>query len=99
MGRDAQLSVLFLGVKVTAPVAEIRFIVALPGLKVQHRGIGAGELWKTEQVGGPGFTDIVDPGNAKPYMTIFFYKEEMVIIMIAVKEKAVVGKKPETPGE
>lgn len=78
-------------------MAEICFVVPLVFGEPEHWDVGAGKLGKAEQVGCPCFADIIDAGDAEPYMPVFFREKEVVIIMVSVEEEAVVGQEPEPP--
>lgn len=78
-------------------MAEICFVVPLIFGEPEHWGVGAGKLREAEQVCRPCFADIIDTGDAEPYMPVFFRENEMVIIMVSVEEEAVVGQEPEPP--
>ena len=79
-------------------MTEIGFVVPLVFGKPQKRRVGTGELGKAEEVRSPSFAHVIDAGDTQPYMAVFFYQEKVVIVVTAMKEKAVVGQEPETPG-
>ena len=63
------------------------------------RGIFPCKLGKTEQIRGSGFPGIIDAGYAQPQTAGLFGQQKVVIVMVAVKQEAVVGQGPETPRE
>ena len=52
--------------------------------KFQNRDVRTGKLRKTEQIRSTSLTGIINAGNAKPYMTIFFDQKGVVIIIITM---------------
>ena len=70
---------------IAAPVSEIGFVVSFLILQIQDLCIGACKLRKTKQAGGSCLVGIVNTGDAKAIVTIFFYEKEVVIIMISMQ--------------
>ena len=78
----------------TAPVSKLFAVLTLITAEVQLAGIGLRELRETEKFCGSCFTGGVDSRNAEPEVSVFFYKEQMVVIVIAMHQKTVVSQIP-----
>ena len=82
-----------------APVTEVRAVIALFLSEIKQRGEGSGKLREAEQIGGPGFPQVIYAGNAEPVPVIFLDQDQMIVILISVEKKTVVGKVPEPSRE
>ena len=65
-------------------MSEKCIVVPLIISQFKNGYIRTGKLRKTEQIRSTSLTGIINAGNAKPYMTIFFDQKEVVIIIITM---------------